>query len=189
MSANAHHVFQRHRLDVTDYYRMAEAGILGEDDRCELIEGEIIDRAPIGSEHLSSVNRLTRLFSKNLNDQAIVSVQNPVRLNRRNEPQPDLALLRYREDFYRDAHPGPEDVLLIIEVADSSARYDREIKLPLYARHRLPEVWLVDLRQRRVEIYRQPDGTAYRETRFASGPDTASPLALPECRVDVSALF
>ena len=182
-------MFQRHRLDVTDYYRMAEAGILGEDDRCELIEGAIIDRAPIGSEHSAIVKRLKRLFELVVDHHATVSVQDPIRLNRQNEPQPDIALLRYREDFYRVAHPGPEDVLLITEVADSSARYDREIKLPLYARHRLPEVWIVDLRQRRLEIYRQPDGTAYRETYNATGPDSISPLALPECRVDVSALF
>ena len=189
MSANAHRVFQRHRLDVTDYYRMAEAGILGEDDRCELIDGEIIDMAPIGSDHASTVTRLNRLLTRCVADQAIVTVQNPVRLNRRNEPQPDIALLRYREDFYRDAHPVPQDVLLIVEVADSSARYDREIKLPLYARHRIQEVWIVDLRQRRLEIYREPDGTAYRETRFATGPDTIAPSALPECRIDVRALF
>lgn len=189
MSANAHHVFQRHRLDVTDYYRMAEAGILGEDDRCELIEGEIIDMAPIGSGHSASVRRLNRWLEFAAGQRAIVSVLSPIRLNRLNEPQPDIALLRYREDFYRDAHPGPEDVLLIIEVADSSARYDREIKLPLYARHGIPEVWIVDLRQRRVDIHRQPDGAAYREARTASGPDSVSSLALPECRVDVSTLF
>lgn len=189
MSANAQHVFQRHRLDVTDYYRMAEAGILGEDDRCELIEGEIIDMAPIGSDHAATVARLNRLLTRALGDQVIVTVQNPIRLNRRNEPQPDLALLRYREDFYRDAHPSPEDVLLIIEVADSSARYDREIKLPLYARHGIPEVWIIDLRQRRVDIHRQPDKAAYRETRTATGAESVSPLALPDCRMDVSMLF
>ncbi len=189
MSAQPANLLQRHRLDVTDYYRMAEAGILGEDDRCELIEGEIIDRAPIGSVHAFSVNRLSRLFSRNVNDQAIVSIHNPIRLNRQNEPQPDIALLRYREDCYRDAHPGPEDVLLIIEVADSSDRYDREIKLPLYARHCIPEVWIVDLRQRRLDIHRHPDGAAYREACTATGPDSVAPLALPECRVDVCTLF
>jgi Uma2 family endonuclease len=189
MSAQPASLLQRHRLDVNDYYLMAEAGILGEDDRCELIEGEIIDMAPIGSEHASTVVRLSRLLTRSVADQAIVTVQNPVRLDQRNEPQPDIALLRYREDFYRDAHPGPADVLLIIEVADSSARYDREIKLPLYARHGIPEVWIVDLRQRLVDIYRQPDESAYRETRTATGSDSVSPLALPECRVTVSTLF
>ena len=189
MSAQPANLLQRHRLDVADYYRMAEAGILGEDDRCELIDGEIIDMAPIGSEHSAIVKRLNRLFELVVHHQAIVSVQDPIRLNRQNEPQPDIALLHYREDFYRDAHPGPEDVLLIIEVADSSARYDREIKLPLYARHGIPEVWIVDLRQRRLDIHRQPDGAAYRAARIATGPDSISPLALPECRVDVSTLF
>ena len=189
MSAQPANLLQRHRLDVTDYYRMAEAGILGEDDRCELIEGEVIDMAPIGSYHASTVARLIRLLTRCVADRVIVIAQNPIRLNRQNEPQPDIALLRYREDFYRDAHPGPEDVLLIIEVADSSARYDREIKLPLYARHCIPELWIVDLRQRRVDIHRQPDGATYREARTVSGPDSVSPLDLPECRVDVSTLF
>jgi hypothetical protein len=105
MTAQASAVYQRHRLDVTDYYRMAEAGILGANDRCELIEGEIVDMAPIGTQHLSSVNRLTRLFSTGLGDRAIVSVQNPIRLNDFNEPRPDIALLRYRDDFYRNAYP------------------------------------------------------------------------------------
>jgi Uma2 family endonuclease len=189
MSAQPASLLQRHQLDIIDYYRMAEAGILGEDDRYELIEGEIIDRAPIGSEHASTVVRLSRLLTRCVADQAVVTVQNPVRLDLRNEPQPDIALLRYRDDFYRDAHPGPQDVLLIIEVADSSARYDREIKLPLYARHGIPEVWIVDLRQQRVDIHRQPEEAAYRETRTATGPDSVSPLALPECRMTVSTLF
>lgn len=188
MFATAHVLLQRHRLDVTDYYRMAEAGILGEDDRCELIEGEIIDMAPIGSEHSAIVKRLKRWFELTVDHYAIVSVQDPIRLNRRNEPQPDIALLRYREDFYRHAHPGPDDVLLIVEVADTSARYDREVKLPLYARHGIPEVWIVDLRERRVDIHRQPEGNAYRESWIATGPDIR-PRALPECRVELSTLF
>ena len=188
MSASAHVLLQRHRLDVTDYYRMAEAGILGEDDRCELIEGEIIDMAPIGSEHASAVVRINHWLARGAADRAIVSVQNPVRLDRRSEPQPDIALLRYREDFYRHAHPGPDDVLLIVEVADTSARYDREIKLPLYARHGIPEVWIVDLRERRVDIHRQPEGSSYRESWTATGPDLC-PEGLPECRVELNALF
>ena len=188
MSASAHVLLQRHRLDVTDYYRMAEAGILGEDDRCELIEGEIIDMAPIGSGHSAIVKRLKRWFELTVDHYAIVSVQDPIRLNWQNEPQPDIALLRYREDFYRHAHPGPDDVLLIVEVADTSARYDREIKLPLYARNGIPEVWIVDLRERRVDIHRQPEGSSYRESWTATGPDLC-PEGLPECRVELNALF
>jgi len=110
---------QRHRLTVEEYYRMAEAGILREDDRIELIEGEIIDRPSIGTGHSSATDRLNAIFNRSLGDQAIVSVQNTIRLNPHNEPQPDLALLRYRDDFYRHAHPGPDDVLLAVEVADT----------------------------------------------------------------------
>lgn len=189
MSATASAVFQRHRLTVADYYRMAEAGIFDEDDRVELIDGEIIDMAPIGSEHASSVKRLNRRFDRAVGEQAIVSVQNPVRLDEHNEPEPDIALLRYREDFYRSAHPGPDDVLLIVEVAHTSLRYDREIKLPLYARHRIPEVWVVDLDNRRLEIYRWPEGETYRDKACPAPNESIAPAALPECEVDLLGVF
>lgn len=189
MSAAASFPLQRHRLTVAEYYRMAEAGILGEDDRVELIEGEIIDRAPIGSEHTSGVNRLNSLFIRNVGEQAIVSVQNPIRLNEYSEPEPDLALLRYRADFYRHAHPGPEDILLIVEVADSSLRYDLEVKLPLYARHGIPEVWIVDLEHWRLEIYRQPEGETYQEKHCPALDKPIAPAGLPECEVDLRGLF
>ena len=124
---------------------MGQAGILGEDDRLELLEGEIVEMAPIGSRHQSVVDRLTRLFSNRVGDAAVVRVQGPVRLGDDSEPQPDLLLLRRRADFYATAHPGPEDVLLLVEVPDTSTEYDREVKLPLYARHGIAEVWLVGL--------------------------------------------
>lgn len=172
MSASASLILQRHRLSVADYYRMAEAGILGEDDRCELIEGEIIDMAPIGSRHASTVKRLLRHFERTVGNSAIVSIQDPIRLDARNEPQPDLALLRHRDDFYQQAHPTPGDVLLIVEVADASLRYDREVKLPLYARFGIPEVWIVDLQSSRVEIFRGPKATvtAKRSNRIGTRP-------------------
>lgn len=124
---------------VAEYHRMAEAGILGEDDRVELIEGEIVGMTPISSRHAGQVNRLVRLFTQRLGGRAILSVQNPIRLGEHSEPQPDVALLRPRPDFYATAHPGSEDVLLVIEVADlsacdaqagTSAAYDREVKPP-----------------------------------------------------------
>ncbi len=189
MSALASPVLQRRRLTVNDYYRMAEAGILGEDERIELIDGEIIDMAPIGAEHTSIVNRLTRHFANCVGDRAIVSVQNPVRLDDGNEPQPDIALLRYRDDFYRNAHPGPEDVILIIEVADTSLRYDRDVKLPLYARHGIPEIWIMDMADKRLEIDRNPDGETYRERICPSGISGVAPAALPECALDLKDLF
>ncbi len=189
MSAIASPILQRHRLNVTDYYRMAQAGILGEDDRCELIEGEIIDMAPIGSEHASTVKRLLRHFERTVGNSAIVSIQDPIRLDARNEPQADLALLRYRDDFYRQAHPTPEDVLLIVEVADASLRYDREVKLPLYARRGIPEVWIVDLQNGRVEMFRGPAGDHYRETIRPERNETVAPVSLPDCSVDLGSLL
>jgi Uma2 family endonuclease len=135
----------RRLFTVAEYHKMAEAGILSEDDRVELLEGEIVAMSPIGSRHAGLVNRLNRLFSQRAGDQVVVSVQNPVRLGGYSEPQPDLALLRPRADFYTSSHPGPEDVLLAVEVAETSAAVDREVKVPLYARFGVPEVWLVDL--------------------------------------------
>lgn len=152
---------RRHTYSVDDYYRMAETGILRAGDRVELIEGEIIDMAPIGSRHAAAVNRIGNTLKLGVDTQAIVAVQNPVRLDRYSEPQPDIALLRPREDFYATAHPGPADVLLIIEVADSTLRYDRAIKLPLYARHGIPEVWLVDIDNNSFTIHREPQAAEY----------------------------
>jgi len=179
----------RHRLSVAEYYRMAEAGILNEDDRVELIEGEIIDMPPIGANHTSVVKRLNAVFTHSVGMSAIVSVQDPIRLNERCEPQPDIALLRYREDFYGHAHPGPEAVLLVVEVADSSLRYDKEIKLPLYARHGIPEVWIVDLENQRLEIHRRPVKDGYLEKRCPGREETIAPEALVECRVALGKLF
>jgi Uma2 family endonuclease len=152
---------RRHRLTVADYYRMAEVGILDPEARVELIDGEIIDMAPRGSPHAATVHYLAEVFVRAVEGRATVLIQNPVRLNEYNEPQPDLALLRRREDFYREHHPRPDDVLLIVEVAAASLRFDRKTKLPLYARHGIPEVWLVDLDGRRLTRYRVPELGSY----------------------------
>ena len=154
MSTSAKEILQRHRLSVDEYHRMARAGILPEDSRVELINGEIIDIAPIGSRHAATVKQLTRIVSRAVGDTAIVSVQDPIHLDPHTEPQPDLALLRPRADFYKTAHPRASDLLLITEVADTSLRYDREIKIPLYARHGIPEIWLVDLLNNRLSLFR-----------------------------------
>ncbi len=189
MSAVAAFSPQPHRLTVAEYYRMAEAGIFKEDDRVELIEGEIFDMSPIGTDHTSVVNRLNFIFTRCLGIRAIASIQNPVRLNPRSEPQPDLALVRYRQDFYRHAHPSPEDILLLVEVADSSLRYDLEVKLPLYARHGIPEVWIVDLEHRRLEVHRRPAENTYLEKHCPARGETVTPEGLTECKVDVGELF
>jgi Uma2 family endonuclease len=147
----------RRHFTVDEYYRMAGAGVLSEDDRVELIEGEIVEMVPIGSSHQSCVNRLTRLLVEFAGRNYVVSVQGPVRLDEFNEPQPDLALLRAREDFYAGEHPGPEDVLLLVEVSESSLAYDRNVKLPLYARFSIPEIWIVDPDAGTVEIHTDPN--------------------------------
>ena len=160
----------RHRLDVDAYYRMAEAGILSDPHRVELIDGEIIDMAAIGSPHAAVTNRLARLFSRSLGDDAaLVSVQSPLRLDAHSEPQPDVVLLRPRADFYRSGHPGAADVLLLIEVSDSSLAYDRTTKLPLYAKFGVPEVWIVDLAGAAIEVYREPRDGAYASREGLTG--------------------
>ena len=153
--------FTKHSFTVSDFYRMGEAGILNEDDRVELIEGELVEMSPIGSRHAAQVDRLNRLLTVQVGNQAIVRVQNPVRLGNRSEPQPDLVLLKPRSDFYAKKHPGPEDVILLVEVAESSAAFDREIKLPLYGKSGVPETWLVLLEKEVVEAHSSPSPHGY----------------------------
>ena len=180
----------RHRcFSVADFHRMGEAGILGEDERLELIEGEIIEMTPIGSPHGGRVNQLNRLLTQAVGERAVVAIQNPVVLGEHSEPEPDLALLRPRADFYTSSHPQAADVLLLIEVADSSLASDRDIKVPLYARHGIPEAWIVAIGERRVLRFARPDQGAYqvRETIDLSRP---TPLpGLPHCTLDLAPLF
>ncbi|MDW8120177.1 MAG: Uma2 family endonuclease [Chloroflexota bacterium] len=171
---------KRRRFTVEEYHRLAQAGILGEDDRVELLDGEIIVMAPIGSRHAAAVKRLNALLTRHVGTQAIVGVQDPIDLGAYSEPQPDLVLLRPRPDFYASAHPQPPDVLLLVEVADASLPYDREVKLPLYARAGIPEVWLVNLASDTVEVYRSPSPQGYEETCTLRRGQTLSPLLLPQ---------
>jgi Uma2 family endonuclease len=165
---------------------MAVAGILTEDDRVELIEGEIVEMPPIGSRHAACVKRLNRLFSSRVGDLAVVLVQDPIRLSDVAEPEPDLALLEPRADFYAAAHPGPAEVLLVVEVADTSVGYDRSVKIPLYARAGIRELWLVDLERERIEVLRQPAAGGYRSVRtYRRGAQlTVEALPGPEFPVD-----
>lgn len=162
---------------VDEYHRMGEAGIFSEDDRVELVEGEIVEMTPIGRRHAACVDRLTELLSGL--PEVIVRVQNPVQLDALTELQPDVALLKRREDFYSRSYPKPDDVLLLVEVADTSAAYDREMKLPLYARSDIPEVWLVDLNESVVEIYAQPEGKEYREVRRVGRDESLATREVP----------
>ena len=174
------------RFTVAEYHRMGETGILGEDDRVELLDGEIVEMTPIGPPHASVVLRLTQLFSSRVGQHAIVSVQNPIELTiLDSEPQPDLTLLRPRADFYATQHPGPGDILLVVEVMDTSADRDRRLKLPLYARAAIREVWLVDLGAERIEVYRQPEPDGYRLTRLLRHGESTTVETLPDLTIRV----
>lgn len=189
MATRVDNLPQRHKLTVTDYYRLATAGSLTEDDRVELIDGDIIDMTPIGSLHASIVDDLARLLQLAVGEAARVRVQGPVRLGEFSEPEPDIVLLRPREDSYRSSHPGPADVLLIVEVADSSLVYDRDTKVPLYARHGIAEVWLVDAVNRRLVIHREPGPGRYRVVVDPAPLGETSISELPGKSVDLSGLF
>ncbi len=177
------------RFTVEEYHRLAEAGILTEDDRVELIEGELVKMSPIGSRHAACVRRLADWFFTHHGHRFLVSVQDPISLGPYSEPQPDLALLRPRADFYASAHPGPSDVLLVIEVAESSADYDREHKLPLYGRAGIPEAWVVDLSRGEVVVGRDPSPEGYRTVRIARRGETLSPLAFPDLALPVEEIL
>jgi Uma2 family endonuclease len=179
----------RHRLDVDAYYRMADAGILAQNDRVELIGGEIFDMVPIGSVHAGKTDRLTRLFARAAADGVVhIGVQRPLRLDAYNEPEPDLMLLKPRADDYQGGHPGAAEVLLLVEVSETSLAYDRGMKLALYARFGVPEVWIVDLRGPAVEVYRGPAGDAYSfSERLSSG--SLAPVLVPDVTIDVGALL
>lgn len=170
---------------------MGETGVLASDARIELIEGELIDMPPIGPPHASLTKRLSRLLHRGVGDRVIVSTQDPILLGDLNAPQPDIALLAARDDFYATEHPHPEDVLLLVEVADTSLRYDRDCKLPLYARFAIPEVWLVDTVGGAITIYRDP---LPEQANYANGfplqpPGLIRPVRLPDIELDLSSLL
>jgi Uma2 family endonuclease len=163
---------------VEAYQRLAELGVLREDERVELIDGQVVAMTPIGDRHASCVRRLTRLLARTVLDAALLDVQNPVVLGEHDAPQPDLVLLRPRADAY-PRHPRSPDTLLVVEIADSSIAYDRDVKVPLYARAGIPEVWLVDLSAEQIEVYRDPVAGKYASVRSASRGEMLTPLQLP----------
>jgi len=179
-----------HRFTVDDYYRIVEAGLLPEGSRVELIRGQIVDMPAIGSPHFGMVIRLTRLMVPALAGRGLVSVRNSVRLDMESEPEPDVVVLAPREDDYdRAPHPGPSDVLLLIEVADSSLEYDTTTKAELYAESGIGEYWIVDLTGRVVEVHRRPVGGAYHEKRRAAAGETLDIAAVAGVSFLVSDLF
>ena len=173
----------RRRFTVEEYYRIAAAGILHEDVWVELIDGEIVQMAAIGSKHAAGVKRLIVLFSHHTGQRFLIGAQDPVRLSQYSEPQPDIALLRLRPDYYAGAHPGPGDVLLLVEVMVTSEEYDREVKVSLYARSGIVEVWLVDLEADHVEVYRSPGPEGYRQVQRVHRGERLAPEAFPHLKL------
>jgi Uma2 family endonuclease len=178
-----------HRFTVDEFHRMAEVGVLARDARVELIEGEVIDMASMGSWHCGTVDCLTEAFVTSLREHVNVRVQGAVRMSKLSEPQPDVALLKRREDFYRHAHPGPREIVLIVEVSDSSLRTDQLVKIPLFAHFGIPEVWIVDGVHGRLHLYRAPQGGEYTEVSSTDQPGVIALAAMPNVTVDLSDLF
>ncbi|MGH2673982.1 MAG: Uma2 family endonuclease, partial [Actinomycetota bacterium] len=164
-------------------------GIIRDGARVELVDGHILEKPVIGSSHAGCVDALNRLFVRAVGDRAIVRVQGPVQLDEYSEPEPDLSLLRPRADFYRTSHPAPQEVLLIIEVSDTSAEFDRRVKAPLYARAGIPEYWIVDLSRGVVEVQRSPAEVGYRERQELRLGDRLEPGTMPDAVLDVAQIL
>lgn len=179
----------RWQFTADDYERMITAGILAEDDRVELIDGEVIAMSPTGPPHAAIVNRLNALLNRRFAGAAIVSVQNPIRLNDYSEPQPDLAVLRPRDDFYAQSHPTASDILLLVEVADTSLAYDRTEKLPRYAQESIPEVWLVDLDNELVIQYARLALNQYRHQVTLARGQTLVAQSVANFEISIDTIF
>jgi Uma2 family endonuclease len=173
-----------------EYHRMGEVGILKQADRVELIKGEIVTMSPIGPRHYAFVNKLTKLLIMSLGDRAVVGVQGPIVLADDTEPEPDIAVIRNRSVPYKQREPSAEDVLLLIEVAETSLRYDRSTKLRLYAEAGIPEYWVVDCAAESVEVHRTPHAGGYREvSRVAGSTSTVAPHAFPDVTLTLAEIF
>jgi Uma2 family endonuclease len=182
-------VQSQHRFSVKEYYRMAETGVLRPDARVELLAGRIIDKSPIGPFHGGVTKRLIRFFTALAKSRWVVAAQDPVHLDDHSEPQPDLMLLKPAADDYTTRQPGPADVFLLIEVADSSLNLDREEKLPAYGHAGISEVWILNLPAKTIEVYREPHFTGYGVNKTLHSGDKASPLAFPDVAVEVAELL
>jgi len=174
---------------VEEYHEMGKAGILHEDDRVELIDGEILQMSAIGHRHMVCVNRATTLFIQAFGNRAVVSTQNPVRLTEWTEPQPDLVVFKPRADFYAKRQPVSDDVLFMVEIADTTLSYDRKIKLPRYAAAGIPEVWIAELKNDILHVHREPSGETYNPALILHPPDSISPLAFPDITFQVGELL
>jgi Uma2 family endonuclease len=178
-----------HRFTVSQYYRMAETGVLRPDARVELLDGRIIDMSPIGPFHSGVVKRLNRLFNRLSMGRWVVSTQDPLHLDEHSEPEPDVMLLRPSPDDYTHRHPGPDDVYLLIEVSDTTLDFDREEKLPAYGRAGIAEVWIVNLNEETIEVHREPHFTGYGSKTVLRASDKGSPTKFPDVAVEVADLL
>jgi Uma2 family endonuclease len=174
---------------VHDYHRMVDAGILSEDDRVELIHGEILAMSPIGPRHSAAVLRANQAMVRLVGDQAIVGVQGSIRLDEYDEPQPDVYLLRPKPDFYASGHAGAPDIFLIVEMADSSLEYDQTTKARLYAESGVAEYWIADVRNDRLLVYSNLRDNSYAVCRELHRGEVISPTLLPDCRITVDVLL
>jgi Uma2 family endonuclease len=182
-------VYERHRITLDEYHRMAAAGVFGPDSRIELISGELIEMAPIYPPHASSVDRILYQLITRLRERAWVRCQNPVTLPPDSEPQPDLVLARLDRRSYCDQHPGPDDILLAVEVAESTLELDRDVKIPLYARSGIPEAWLVNLVDDEIAVYRDPADAWYRTVQTHRRGESITPFAFPDTSFAVEDLL
>lgn len=180
---------QNRKFTVAEYYRMVDAGILRPKERVELIEGEILTAPPVSPRHAGSVDIANEVFARQNNGQFRVRIRGPVHLDERTEPEPDAALLRLRPGSYRRAHPTPEDILLVTEVADSTLDYDREVKAPIYGRAGIPETWVVNLREDCLEVFRNPGPPGYAQHTLYRRGDKISPVSLPDLEFAVAELL
>lgn len=182
-------IVTRKRFTTDEYEQIIAAGVIGEDDRLELLEGEIVEMRPIGPSHSGCVLRLTELLYRMQAPDIMVRVQDPIRLDKFSVPQPDISVVHRRSDYYANSHPEPEDILLLIEVAESSLAYDRELKLPLYARAGIPEVWIVVPLGQVIEVYRSPEGSGYRDARQLRRGDFLTAINIPELNLTVATIL
>ncbi|MEK6477990.1 Uma2 family endonuclease [Catalinimonas sp. 4WD22] len=181
---------ERHTINTNTYHRMIELGMLCEEDKVELIHGEIIKKSPIGKKHASVVDRINKILNNYLKDEAIVRIQSPISIPQHSEPEPDISLLKADPDFYVDRTPQPDDVLFVIEVADSSWDYDYEIKRPLYASAGIAELWLVNLNKNEIEVHRTPAPTTYKNISIhQSGDKLALPLPNLQAKISLNSLL
>jgi Uma2 family endonuclease len=175
----------RKKFTVGQYQQMIESGILTDRDHVELLQGEIIEMSPIGRQHAACVDRMTELFVRTLGFKAIVRVQNPIQLSNSSEPQPDLAILQRRSDFYAGSHPQPEDIFALVEVSDTTVEFDRTVKLPLYAQNNIAEVWIVDLNAEAVQVHREPSATNYQKVQTFRRGQLLTFQAFPDAQFTV----